>query len=90
MNTSRELLPIPPTELSPAVPPLQAKRMDMQRGLLTGWNSWWSTIGAKPGYRGGMLAVALLLLSGSTQYAHPLVTRPEPHPHPSSMACTHA
>ena len=60
VNTSSELLPIPPTELSPAVPPLQSKRMGMQRGLLTGWNSWWSTIGAKPGYRGGMLAVALL------------------------------
>jgi hypothetical protein len=61
LNVSgRALLPIPPAELQPVVPPLQARRMQHQRGLLTGWNSWWSTIGAKPGYRGGMLAVALL------------------------------
>eukprot|EP01052_Picozoa_sp_SAG31_P032666 SAG31_NODE_3604_length_4078_cov_1.491832_1_plen_297_part_00 len=60
LNVSGELRPIPATELSPLVPPLQQRRMDMQRGLLSGWNSWWSTIGAKPGFRGGMLAVALL------------------------------
>eukprot|EP01043_Picozoa_sp_COSAG02_P022723 COSAG02_NODE_1189_length_13995_cov_7.850101_9_plen_647_part_00 len=60
LNVSGELRPIPPSELSPVVPSLQRKRMEMQRGLLTGWNSWWSTIGAKAGFRGGMLAVALL------------------------------
>ena len=60
LNMTGELQPIPASELSPAVPALQARRMTLQRGLLSGWNSWWSTIGAKPGYRGGMLAVALL------------------------------
>ena len=57
LNISGALQPIPATELSPAIPQLQVQRMDLQRGLLNGWNSWWSTIGAKPGYRGGMLAV---------------------------------
>ena len=50
----------PTAELSPVVPLLQQRRLVMQRGLLQGWNSWWSTIGAKPGFRGGMLSVALL------------------------------
>ena len=60
-NTSGGVLqPIPADELNPAAPALQLRRMEMQRGLLRGWNSWWSTIGAKPGFRGGMLAVALL------------------------------
>lgn len=61
LNSSSGVLnSIPQTQLTTSVPPLQERRLQMQRGLLQGWNSWWSTIGAIPGFRGGMLAVALL------------------------------
>lgn len=66
-NPSRALAPTP--ELVPAAPALQQKRLALQRGQLQGWNSWWSTIGAKPGYRGGMLAVALLPESYALTFA---------------------
>jgi hypothetical protein len=60
LNNSGSLADLPAHTLLPTVPPLQAQRLDMQRQLLSGWDSWWSTIGAVPGYRGGMLSVALL------------------------------
>jgi hypothetical protein len=60
LNSSGSLVDLPTSQLLPMVPPLQAKRLKMQRQLLNGWDAWWSTIGAEPGFRGGMLSVALL------------------------------
>ena len=59
----------PSSELSPEVPALQQRRLSMQRGLLQGWDSWWSTIGAQPGFRGGMLSVALMPESFAITFA---------------------